>query len=562
MSTLGAPSPVPTLCWLLTALPWLCPAAVSHAQSLPVPPAASTPASDLLVEVPQKGLPLAGFRLDPQGAFAGAIPRQQPSQCDLWNLAAGAYVGQVPAARCRAWKEYTFAEPSEPKGTDDLGAVFGKPDPPAAGERSPDGKLEAVGSEGGIQVRESATKKAVRTLALRPGEQVLPGFLRWGTGGLLALTHPADESAGAGALYILYHFSELSDRAPRRFPIGNPVQSAKGVILDPNGRYCFISLHQDRVGSYLRVIDGNGTSQAGELSWWDDNDYGYSEEDSLAEDPLHPVFKPGRWLGGLRPYWETIEERHRFSGELRDLGAWRILAAPGDIRLVAAKWGSRLAPLQRDVKNVPAMTEQAAQELTQRFSGARKDTLRRLADGEELTLDTRGCAVSKHGVYSCDARGLHARVFRRGAEPLGAAVLRGDQLASVLYDAKLVEHFFAGAAIPQRPLTGLGQPPGLTLRGVARAGAPRALTVKLVATDGGDGVAEARARLGGRFLDWHPTLSAGKEAELQIPLPPHDCKTLWIYACNRAGSLCSRPARVPVCPRAVDADLPSRELDE
>lgn len=207
------------------------------------------------------------------------------------------------------------------------------------------------------------------------------------------------------------------------------------------------------------------------------------------------------------------------------------------------------------------MTEQAASAIKQQFQGVRFDTLRRISDGEELVFTESGCANSKRGASSCGVKVVKDRVYLLGADPLTSPIIRGDQIASLLYDPQLVDHFFDGAKLPLGDVPRLGKAPRLEVLGVKYADSRRRATVEVVAHDGGDGISEVRVLRSARGQNMNvpavaekpvsPTLSVGKNS---IADP---CEVLRPYACNSLGHLCSRPQLVMGCDQQSQE---SREL--
>src|SRR5579883_439236 len=149
--------------------------------ALPRPVGAAPRDGDALIEVAQKGLPTDGFLLEPAGRFAAVLPAGPGARCDLWGLEAGAYLGQVAAERCQGFKPASFLH---------LPAAFEEekhPRPKPTTVLSPDGQVRAVAGGGRITLRRVADNQVVRTLALRSGDQVVPGALAYGEGGLLVV---------------------------------------------------------------------------------------------------------------------------------------------------------------------------------------------------------------------------------------------------------------------------------------------------------------------------------------------------------------------------------------
>jgi len=140
-----------------------------------------------------------------------------------------------------------------------------------------------------------------------------------------------------------------------------------------------------------------------------------------------------------------------------------------------------------------------------------------------------------------------------GRDPLTAPALDGGQVAWLHFEPKLIEQFFAGLPLPPQlgPRRGLDLPPRLELKRVEHAdSAEPNLKVRVVAHDGGGGIGEARVLLGDRPEAKTYPLTADVEIPIELTLAKASCLYVSIYACNRAGLLCSRPVQVGYCPRS------------
>lgn len=505
-----------------------------------VTPATPATASEGLTQVMQKGLPTSGFRIDAEGKYAGAIVAADASKCDVWRLEEGAYAGQVTAARCQDWPEYTFLPLAE-WDRDKLEL------PATRIVHSPDGKLRAQARKNKVEISEILTDKPIATLPLVANDEVLIDTLRWGARGLVFITDITKRGQTL-AHHAVYHFRGTPLGKPQISLLGGTNRYSRAALIDPTGRYVFVAQHIERVGDAFHVIDLPSAAISG-LSQPPPRRTGsaYGEEESK--------FEPGQWKDATRPYFETLEKITSSGGDDLRTVTWRILAAPGDRRVL------RIDPL-RDADTNPqmlpprtmngkVMTEQAASTLKQQFVGVRFDTLRRVSDGEELTITESGCANSKRGAYSCSEKQLKYRVYLLGNDPLSSPMIRGTQIAALMHDPQLIEHFFDGTKLPPRELPHLGAPPRIEVRNVKYAASPERAIVEVLVHDGGDGVSNVRVLRDGVGQNLSVPAVAEKPLTLTIPVIKagiaDPCEVLRIDACNRAGHLCSLPQLVQGC---------------
>ncbi len=108
-------------------------------------------------------------------------------------------------------------------------------------------------------------------------------------------------------------------------------------------------------------------------------------------------------------------------------------------------------------------------------------------------------------------------------------------------------------------------------RGVKYEQDQHRILVEILAHDGGDGVSEARIM----HIRPQPSLAAQgvvlptqtrvalmaeRPQTLTIAIPDDTCGVLRIYACNRAGHVCSQQVTVPACQRESD-DTEGQEFE-
>lgn len=378
-----------------------------------------------------------------------------------------------------------------------------------------------------------------------------------------------------GSLYVWSSLTaqprihELQDR-----DLQEAIPRYSSFYLDPLGRYVLQATGW-RSGSALRTYDVT-SGRLGPLGW-------------TVNDNAQPPYSPdvSRWLPGKFPIWESIDSRG-YLVTPNQHRAWRIYSAPGKRALALIDLGAiEKIPVSKvlddgvTVVADPTAAAAAGVDLGHgasptgdagalravdpggRFLATSRSSLRRIADGEELLFLPEHEYEEEHGPQRSvrTARGVFdgplalvsGLVFRIGEDPARAAVVRGDQLASVLYHPGLLDDFFDGKPVSQ-PLLGvpLGLPPRL-LEVAPVEVQPDGLIFHVRAEDGGDGATSIR-----RWVDDRPAgealaITAGQPVTVPVLLPADRkrCSEVRLYACNRLGHVCSKAVIGEHCPPGV-----------
>jgi len=514
---------------------------------------------DALTEIPQKPIPYAGLLLEPGGQRAGTIPYDQPEICDIWSLKWQAYLGSVPKKLCQGWHPANYTNANEDKER----SPWDKQPPQVVD--APDGTLRARGARDHIELLDAKTSALLYSLPLAPNTRLVPGLLHFGPQGLIAFARK-DSSFDVEGVEVLHFWpSPLSPKSASSvnthvFPDHTSSPYGSEVMIDPAGRYVFVSQSIDRVGTWHTIFDVKSWHET-PLSWAPLPNFISSYGDADSE------FRKGRWQGGALPYWETVEAvTHPDDPATAKpyLIYWRLLTAPGDRRLMRFNPhpdGPLRVGKTKAMSGQP-MTPAQVRERTSRFVGTRVDTLKRLSDGEEVTLQEDGCAYSRRGSYSCTAKELSHRAFLLGPDQLTAPVVSGLQLIPLAHDPELLTHFFDGAPLLPRPLAQgerPGLPPLLELHQVDVDKAAKKVQLRFTPLDQGDGVAAVYWEGPGSGLGhWLPAV-AGQQASVTVPFSEDDCGDVLLFACNREKRVCSMPQQTRVCPKEDSASSGSSE---
>lgn len=531
-------------------------AAVSPSKpTLPMIPPRGPGFGDSLTEIPQKPIPYAGLLLEPGGQLTGTLPYDQPEICDIWSLKWQAYLGSFPKKLCQGFRQANYVDVNEDKER----SPWDKQPPQVVD--APDGKLRARGAVDHIELLDAKTSALLYSLPLSANTRLVPGLLHFGPQGLIAFAKK-DSTIDVEGVEVLHFWpSPLSSKSASScnthlFPNYSHSSHGSDVMIEPNGRYVFVSQHFDRIGSWHTIFDVKSWHET-PLSWAPQPDLNSSYGDADSE------FRKGRWQGGTLPYWETIEAVTHPDDPVTakpHLIYWRLLTAPGDRRLMRFNPNPE-GPLHvgktKPMSGQP-MTPAQVRERTSRFVGTRVDTLKRLSDGEEVTFQEDGCAYSRRGSYSCTPKELSHRAFLLGPDPLTAPVVSGLQLIPLAHDPELLNHFFDGAPLLPRPLAAgerPGLPPVLELLQVDVDKAAKKIQLRFVPHDQGDGVSEAYWEGPGSGLGhWQPAV-AGQQASVTVPYSEDDCGNLLLFVCNRERRVCSLPQQTRVCPKE-DSEYP------
>lgn len=435
---------------------------------------------------------------------------------------------------------------------------------------SPDGKQLAIARQGQSQIRiiDLASSRLVTTLELGNREQVQPLMLVWGQAGLLAVVAaPGQELVPPEHGYInssrtVYQWSDLQ-LPPQKGSCGAEVNVTNAAALfDPGGRYLLMLQHFERSGDKFVVLDGRPLPPtAGDFR------SALSRTRPLGGRPysrcdVDTQLTPGRWLPGPFPVWETVETTRTScpdpGGEKVTRVARLLHTAPAFHRMTQVKLEGGAVTAARHASSdgktvIPGAGQQPlAAGFADRFAGAGKDAIRRISDGEILYYpEDDSCFHTERGAVSCpEAKSLRERLYLLGPDPLTDEIVRGDQLAWLLYTPSLVDDFFAGRPLP--PATNdprLGHSPSLSLVSIERHDdLPQNLTVKVAARDGGGGLSLLRVRVGDKLLPDSFPLTAAGAGTVSLSLDTKVCDYAYIYACSKGGVVCSRPVAAPFCP--------------
>jgi hypothetical protein len=458
-----------------------------------------------------------------------------------------------------------------------------------------------------ILVVDSATGKTAKSLKLGAGDILLPDMLGWGPDGLVVLVGkaaaddkkkdaaPADQptaqptaqndpsasdKAGEGSepadaegaeaapsalqdvdtTYLL-SWRSLSAHAVRytnenAFPFAPRVQQGM-FLMDPFGRYLLSTYDQRRAGDFLTVFDIQARKDS-RLSW------AHTDPDGGCSD--NELGKP-QWIPGPWPVLETIETEGADCSPTYT--AWRIYTAPGQRRLEAAHLkkppgASQVRQVQEDGKTITTLRGAAAKAAgpmpagdtdgQKRWQATGKTALLRLSDQQELTLIPEGGARTQNLVFDGPLSLFAQEVFLLDPDPIKAQVVVGAQVAHLFQHPHLLDDFLDGKPVAPDPAASapVGLPPQLDKVAVRYPeGAAANLEVTLLAHDGGAGVGPLRvwAADAPLALPAPLTLLAEQPTPVSLTVPDKTCGHVLLLACNRAGSVCSRPVDVPYCPR-------------
>ena len=335
--------------------------------------------------------------------------------------------------------------------------------------------------------------------------------------------------------------------------------------LDPSGRYVIQELSW-RAGTALRTHDVN-TDQPGPLGWAvNDNARSYYS------------LQYSRWLKGKYPIWKSIESSDGTAAHQR---VWRLHTAPGARELtvteledtplpaaskvlddgktvVAEPTSGDLGPVAEPSTDAAAI--EAATDPSHRFLGTGKNSLRRLADGEELFFEEYGGYRTARGVFDGPIDVVSRLVFRIGDDPGQGAVVHGDQVAALFYHPQLVDDFFAGKPlVPALLGSSLGLPPRLSALAAPELQAGGGMVFHVKAADGGSGVSILRRWVDGRPVGVPVPITAGQPTDIAVPLSSTACSSVRLYACNQLGYVCSPALTHDFCPPGVQPpDMASR----
>lgn len=440
----------------------------------------------------------------------------------------------------------------------------------------PDGKQLAIARRGQsqLQIIDLASSRSVATLALGDREQLQPLMLVWGRAGLLAVvaapgqTLTTEPGSYLSTQRTIYQWSEPQlPLPPRKTECGAETNVTRAAyLLDPGGRYVFTLQHFERSGDSFQGHDARPAHDG-------PNGAGGDFRSALIQpvkldEPYSPCevdteLTKGRWLPGPFPVWETVEVTTTScsEGETVNRIARLLHTAPDFRRMTLVKLDSAAAVhaarhAAADGKSVlvGAGKKTALPEgFEETLAGVGKDALRRVSDGEILYYPQEGdCFHTERGAVSCPkALHLRGRAYLLGPDPLKDEVVRGDQLAWLLYTPTLVDDFFAGKPLPpERSDPRAGLPPTLKLLAVEHHDQTQPnLDLKLAAQSGGDGLSVLRVRVGDALKsETYPIPEDGTPASVSLSLDPKVCDYAYIYACSKGGVVCSRPVAAPFCP--------------
>lgn len=440
----------------------------------------------------------------------------------------------------------------------------------------PDGKQLLIARKGQSQLRiiDLASSRPVATLALGDREQLQPLMLVWGRAGILAVVAApghdvlADQTGYINTQRIIYQWSD-PQLPPRKTECGAEVNVTNAAhLLDPSGRYLFMLQHFERSGDAFEVQDARPPLAGPDGLRGGDFRSALGRPRHLGQ-PYSPCdveteLTGGRWLPGPFPVWETVEITRTScsGGESVERTARLLHTAPAFRRMTRVKLESAAAVqaprrVSADGKSVLAGAGRKAtlpEGFEAALTGAGKDALRRLSDGEILYYPEEGdCFHTERGAISCPrAAQLRGRAYRLGPDALTDEAIRGDQLAWLLYTPSLVDDFFAGRPLPparSEPRAGL--PPTLKLLSVEHLDSVRPnLELKLAAGDGGDGFSVLRVRVGDQLQTESFPIGRDGVGKVALSLDPKVCDYAYIYACSKGGVVCSRPVTAPFCPES------------
>lgn len=561
-------------------------------------------ALQLLTERP---MTLPPDRFEPSGRLFGL---EDGERCLVFRSDGGGFAGEYPVAVCKAWPaalrqraaSLSELQPHEqaiepggadvhlasPKGLGEAvwrGAELqvwggslplsryvprcsGPCRPIAAVAWSPDGELLAIAHNADprvliIRARDGAS---LRELRLSPGLSVLSGLLAWGPSGLVAV---AGRLTPQGEEPVIELGSEEWTLTKKRvpplrayvwanqgrgvnLPIDDLERGSNAVTLDPAGRYLFLSGSGDHQAQSLEGYElRNGAERA----------YYFRTASDPAQRPARTETVRSAWLPGPFPLWETVEARVPEEGE-RTYTAWRFYTRPGldgprleriDLPEPPLRCESRrVLPDGRlvgpaDPNDTYDSCGRNALDPSGRLRALAKDEIQRVDDGVRLQAGPRGCLSTDTGYYSC----LFLAAERRyivGRDPLHTLLVRGDQLAPLLYRPELLTEYLDGQPLAAPPSDMvLGLPPELRIDGVTPGpadGAPP--QVSLTATDGGSGIGLLYLYRDGERLGRPLPLRAGRQ-RIALPQLNRSCRELRAYACNAAGHLCSPAVAIAPC---------------
>jgi len=528
-----------------------------------------SPPTGVLTYVAQKDLPTLPERFEPEGSRVAVIA----GGCDIWDIETGAFVGTSTHSTCvrGSWlapdndvqspDRTIFFDPAsnEPSSvryrkTGLSKALVG--DCAKACKRvtvsrfSHDSTRLAIARENeqSVGVYDATNGKSLATLTLPKGQ--VAGAIGWGPDGVTVFAvdgdlHHLGDAARPEKGTLLYWPS--LDATPHATPIHLNSFGGAGrwaaYVLDPRGRSLFVT-HTTQESKSLRGFRARDGAVLSSLSW----------QSIKSLSIINP--EPGRWIPGKFPIWQSVDFIMDYGGH-NSAVATRLLTAPGTRKILTIKGTDfsgayKVADDGVSVFAVKGDRYTSATDPSGRFLGVDKRTIRRVADGIELTyLETEGCFRTSEGVFDCANASIAPAasvVFRLGDDAVNAPVVRGTQLAHVLRQVGLASDFFAGksvglaAALKAR----VGLPPKLRLAEPFVAPKSGAVSIKVIAEDAGDGVSAIRVYVAGKASGAPIATKAGETKT--VNLAAGTCGPVMILACNGVGHACSAPLLIEPCP--------------
>ncbi len=566
-----------------------------------------------LQSVSEKTLTLPPDRFEPSGRLFGLTSGER---CQVFRTEGGVYLGEYPLPVCTVWPEgRRISAPSmaelkpreqavDPNAGDSrLPSPTGKNEavwrgaelqvwagsqplsryvprctgpcrPIVAVAWSPDGEQLALAhnADPRVLVLRARDGAIARELALIPGAAVLPGLLAWGPSSLVAVggmvANPSDDQVielGAEEttpvkkkVAPLRAFVWANQGRAATLPIDDVENRSNALTLDPGGRYLFLSslgVHE------AQTLEGYDLRSGFERSFY------FHTAADLAQVPSHTETVSSVWLPGRYPVWETVEVRIPEEGE-RTYTAWRFYTRPElegprleriDLHdAPPAKCESRRVLADgrtigaADPRDTYDSCGRNALDPSGTLRGVAKDTIQRVDDGVRLQAGARGCLTTDTGYYSClDLASEHRYVV--GKDPLRLLMLRGDQVAHLLFRPQLLTDYLQGQPLSASPRDKvLGLPPQLRVTGVVPGSSTTTATEIIVETsDGGSGLGPLRLYRDGELLGLPTTLHEGRQT-VRLPLS-QSCRELHAYACNATGLMCSPGVTIAPCKSGTSA---------